>query len=361
MNDQVQPSGETSVMGGQDLSQLSDLTMGEAANLMAQRRSALPQVEEAPTDEQAEGVQISDDDQLETESSNLESQDEATEETDADTESLADSETDQPDDAEVYADDDVFDLGEGETITRKEIRDARESGMRQADYQRKTQVLAQTTQAVTGLQEQLNAFAHAQMRIHQAKVAQVTEALQQYANTDWVRLSQEKPAEYATHQAQFNQLKETAQRGRQDFQRFQQEFGQLSQQVITEKAKAAQPELLQRMKGWNEAQYHTLRESVIRDYGGDEAQVNRITDPWFWEIVNDAHTYRTGKTMKTGQNKIRRASATPKASAPTTKVDPSVKQDADGVDKIRKADTTRGQMEVAMDLMRSRRANKRRA
>jgi len=351
MSTDVQPqSAETSLP--------ADLSVHEAADLLAKYRTAPTEVGE-PVPDTAESVteEISDiDDQpLEEESADTESVEEVTEETEDDLESPVDDDADQPENATEEPE--LYEI-EGEEVSLDTIKEWREGGMRQDDYSRKTQVLAQQTQAVGSIEKKLNQFAHASAQMHKGRLSKIEGALKQYQSVDWAKLASDDQQKFTVHKEQFEQLKNQYAGEQRQFAGFLKEFNTLSEQSTAKKAEAAYPEIKQRIKGWNEGRYHELREFLSSKLGADAAQVNQITDPWFWELANDAFTYRSGKTLNTGKRKIRRATKTLKAKAPVKPVDQAAKDEESSIANISRSTSARGQMEAGAALLAQRRGRK---
>ena len=336
----------------------ADLSLHEAADLLAKYRTAPTEVGD-PAPDTAESVteEISDIEEqpLDAESTDTESVEEITEETEDDLESLADGEDDQP---EESTEEPEYYLIDGEEVPLETVKEWRDSGMRQDDYSRKTQVLAQQTQSVGAIEKKLNQFAHASGQMHKGRLSKIEGALKQYQSVDWAKLAADDNQKFTVHKEQFEQLKNQYAGEQRQFAGFLKEFNSLSEQSTAKKAEAAYPEIKQRIKGWNEGRYHELREFLTSKLGAESAQVNQITDPWFWELANDAFTYRSGKTLNTGKRKIRRATKTLKAKAPVKPVDQNAKDEQSAIANISRSTSARSQMEAGADLLAKRRSHR---
>lgn len=349
-----------------DTSQLpADLSVHEAADLLAKYRTE-PQklgesaaenaesvIEEIPDQEQPEEIEAVDPD-----SSEEGSDEEITEDAEDDLESLAEGEEDQPEDLE--AEPEFYEI-EGEEVSLDTIKEWRESGMRQDEFTRKTQVLAQQTQSITEMEKNLNQFAHASAQQHKGRLSKIEGALKQYQSVDWARLASDDNQKFTVHKEQFEQLKRQYASEQREFAGFAKGFDTLSKQVTAKKAEAAYPEIKQRIKGWNEGRYHELREFLTGKLGANVNQVNNITDPWFWELANAGVTYLSGKKLNTGKRKIRRPTKTLKAKAPVAKADPKGTADKAGLEAISKSmGSARDQMDAGAALLKQRRGKSKR-
>lgn len=348
---QDQPFQESSAQA------VGDLSPHQAAELLAQRRSVQSP---SPTDP-AEGVQDPEfltDDSPTAEETELDEEagplNESTEESDDEPESLDDVEDDQPEDADDDEGGPETYLIDGEEVTAEQLKEWRESGLRTADYQRKTQVLAEQRKAVESLGEELNTFAHAWTQEFQQQMQSLTSEVQQFAAVDWVKLANDDPKQYAAKRAAHDLAQRRYQETQQRFESFQQQYKQAQAAALQKRAQEAIPEIKSRVSGWNDALYAELRQFVSGDLGAPAEQVNRIVDPWFWELAADAHKYRKAKAIKTTVKPVKRSpSRTLKATVPTgqqaqSKVNTAMQQ-------LKGATSTRTAMELAAEALKARR------
>jgi hypothetical protein len=322
MNVTQQPPGNDQARNAQSSGpqqQPQTLGLSEAARLLAQRRSALRQ-QPAPTGDEAPigrapAEEFADEagDEAEAlagdEGEELEGQE------------LQPDGEEQAEANEEITDDAILEL-DGEEIPLSQIKEWREGAMRQADYQRKTQALSQQQQGITELETNLNRFAHAINRDFQSRIEMASRALRPFAETDWAKLARENPAEYNGRKVQFEQAKSQLAAMQQHWQAFAQEYDGLSQQAIRMKAKAALPEIKQRIKGWNDALYSERMAFVKDTYRADVDTLSKVTDPWFWELANDAYLYRKGKQLP-AQSKTKRILPKPVRGGQATPRQPS--------------------------------------
>lgn len=320
MNLNQQPTGNDQARNAQSSDPTPrpvSITASEAARLLAARRSELRQQNAPTAPEPVAGRAPAPD----TETFEAEAvEDSAAEDFDETAELAPDGDEQSTDDEGTYGDDAVLDL-DGEEVSLKEIKEWREGQLRQADYQRKTQVLAQKAEAIGQLEERLNSFSHAINRDFQMRMEQAARAMRPFAEIDWAKLAGENPAQYNQKRVQFSQAQAAAMEQQQRWQAFVQEYQQLSQQALQMKAQAALPELKTRIKGWNDALYAERMSFVNDTYAADKATVSKVTDPWFWEMVNDAYLYRKGKSLPT-EGKVKRAMPRPLQKGTGTRVAP---------------------------------------
>jgi hypothetical protein len=175
-------------------------------------------------------------------------------------------------------------LLDGEEIPLDQIKSWREGAMRQEDYSRKTQVLAQQTQSISEMENRLNSFAHAMNRQFMATQQELSAGLEKYSKVDWVRLAQSDPAKYNAAKAAFDAEQTTFRQKQEQWNGFLQEFDTLGKETLKMRAQAALPEIKSRVKGWSDAKYAELSGFAVETYGYDPSVVNRITDPQFWDV-----------------------------------------------------------------------------
>jgi hypothetical protein len=162
--------------------------------------------------------------------------------------------------------------------------------LRQADYTRKTQELAQTRQQAE------QTFAQQQARIEAeraniqavARLTALDERLQQYAGVDWDSLSQSNGELAQREFMKYQQLKDSRQ---QFVAQIQQHEGQRAMQEQQETARhlhEANEALSREIKGWSPDYAQSLRE-VAKSLGAKEEQLNGIREPW---IVKALHAQK---------------------------------------------------------------------
>jgi len=227
--------------------------------------------------------------------------------------------TEQPDtlDADESADDadsaveeteEVELDGEKLAVPKSAAEKLRAAMLRQADYTRKTQELAQQRQqAEESFQQREARVAAEQANIQSvARVMAIDERLQQYANVDWQALNQSDPVRAQSEYFTYQQLKDA--RGGLVSQ-IQQQESQRALRDSEAQAKAAQQaqEVLSReIKGWGPEVAKSLRE-VAKSLGADAKAIDNIRDPW---IVKALHAQ---KQLMDLQAKASKAPAAPAA------------------------------------------------
>lgn len=160
----------------------------------------------------------------------------------------------------------------------KELKDAI---LRQSDYTRKTQELAQQREQSTAEIAAEKARIEADRANFQAaaRLVALDDRLQQFANVDWQALSQSDPVAAQQQFFQYQQLKDA--RGGLVAQIQQHESQRaLQEREATARAMQQANEVLGReIKGWSPEVAKELR-AVAKSLGADDKSVDSIRDPW---------------------------------------------------------------------------------
>jgi len=162
--------------------------------------------------------------------------------------------------------------------------------LRQADYTRKTQELAQTRQQAE------QTFAQQQARIEAeraniqavARLTALDERLQQYAGVDWDSLSQSNGELAQREFMKYQQLKDSRTQFVAQIQQHEGHRAMQEQQETARQLQEANEALSREIKGWSPDYAQSLRE-VAKSLGAKEEQLNGIREPW---IVKALHAQK---------------------------------------------------------------------
>ena len=162
--------------------------------------------------------------------------------------------------------------------------------LRQADYTRKTQELAQTRQQAE------QTFAQQQARIEAeraniqavARLTALDERLQQYAGVDWDSLSQSNGELAQREFMKYQQLKDSRTQFVAQIQQHEGQRAMQEQQETARQLQEANEALGREIKGWSPDYAQSLRE-VAKSLGAKEEQLNGIREPW---IVKALHAQK---------------------------------------------------------------------
>jgi hypothetical protein len=206
---------------------------------------------------------------------------------------------------------------EGEKyVLPKALKPLTEAQMRQADYTRKTQEIAEHRKM---LDEQAKLLQSAQQFQQMAakefqELAVVDGKLNQFAQVDWAKLWESDPVEAGKLRIMRDELKDSRDKLASQLQAKQQEFGQAQQQHMREVIARGAEVLRRDIKGWSPDLAQNIR-SHAREYGFSEAELASVVDPRMVKLMHDAYQFRratqakletkrvqpaTGKTLKPG-------------------------------------------------------------
>jgi len=162
--------------------------------------------------------------------------------------------------------------------------------LRQADYTRKTQELAQTRQQAE------QTFAQQQARIEAeraniqavARLTALDDRLQQYASVDWDQLEITNPDLANSEYRKFQRLKDSRTQFVAQIQQHEGQRAMQEQQETARQLQDANEALSREIKGWSPEYAQSLRE-VAKSLGAKEEQLNGIREPW---IVKALHAQK---------------------------------------------------------------------
>jgi hypothetical protein len=183
---------------------------------------------------------------------------------------------------------------EYEGKTYKLPKELKEALLRQSDYTRKTQEVAEQRRTV----EERQKVVELREKFHQTHFAKVVEAqsvqsqLQQYAQVNWAELAESNPSQYLQLDRQYRELQTAANRLGSEIQGLGHEF---AQQLEAEKQKA-QARCIEELRREYKDQFtpEVIRQldETGRSYGFSGEELSNIVDPRVIRVLNDAAKYR---------------------------------------------------------------------
>ena len=203
-------------------------------------------------------------------------------------------------------------------VLPKALKPLTEAQMRQADYTRKTQEIAEHRRILDEQAKLLNAaqqFQQAASKEFQ-ELAVVDGKLNQFAQVDWARLWESDPVEAGKLRIMRDELKDSREKLASQLQAKQQEFGNAQQQHMREVI-ARGAEILRRdIKGWSPDLAQNIR-SHAREYGFTEQELASVVDPRMVKLMHDAYQFKnatqanlTAKKVSTAPRVIKPGAAT---------------------------------------------------
>jgi hypothetical protein len=186
----------------------------------------------------------------------------------------------------------------------KELKDAL---LRQSDYTRKTQEVAEQRRTV----EERAKVVELREKFHQVHFSKVVEAqavqsqLQQYSQVNWAELAESNPSQYLQLDRQFRSLQDAANRLGSEIQSLGHEFAQ-TMEAEKQKAQArCIEELRKEYKDKFTPDVIRQLDETGRSYGFTGEELSNIVDPRVIRVLNDAAQYRKLQGSKTlAQKKV---------------------------------------------------------
>jgi hypothetical protein len=168
--------------------------------------------------------------------------------------------------------------------------------MRQDDYQRKTQEIAQTKKQAQ--EEAMKAVSEVRSRVEQelkAMDAFITNvALPELNGVDWNALAQNDPAEFVRMSHRANQVNAAKQQVQAQLQATEQQRIAEEQQKLAQALPQAEERLKAKIPNWSKELQAALF-TTGKDIGFSEDELSRVYDPRFVELLHDAHQYRNAQ------------------------------------------------------------------
>lgn len=189
----------------------------------------------------------------------------------------------------------------------KKLKDAL---LRQEDYTRKTQEVAEQRRALESEVQQFQQAAELQRQNLQgyAQLAALQSQLEQYSGVNWSQFSSDDPQ--AAQQAffQYQQLKDATQTLKSTLQQQETQTLQAQHQLRARQLEQGKAELARAIPGFNEQ----LAVQIVnhgKEYGFSESELKSVMDPRMVKVLNDARLYRESvkKATTTKQPEVKPA------------------------------------------------------
>ena len=263
---------------------MTDLSVSQAAEMLAQRRQV---ANPPPTDELPP---VSESEQPPADSEELEPDPGESLDPDTDTDILdSEDDSEQPGATEEEPEQPQIVFVAGQDLTLPEVE---EGFMRQDDYTRKTQAIAERETQVNQREEYYATRLGQIDGVLRSKVAQ-------FEQINWAHLASQDMQKHAVLQAQYVEAQRnfnTHQAGVEDF------FKQVETRKETEyKEKVANTttELRRVFKGqWNDAKYYDLIGFMSKEFGVARESLLGETNPLLFRLAAEAQAYRNAKRVK---------------------------------------------------------------
>lgn len=166
--------------------------------------------------------------------------------------------------------------------------------VRKLAYQKKSDELARERQ---GLRDEVKKQVEPTVKEFQEKLALYEQALwktlaPEIQNTDWNKLAQEQPAEWAQRMQAVNNVQGVLQAIKGEQEKLSLKAQQEQKESMQAAARGAVKALRERIPNWNNDLYGKILKAGQDHYQFKPEEVNAITDPRAIEVLNDARLYR---------------------------------------------------------------------
>ena len=220
------------------------------------------------------------------------------------------------------------------------VEDLKSGYLRQADYTKKTQALAEQRKEVDQTKEQ---YASALAYMTQA----TRQGLSQFDQVDWQNLQTSDPAQYQALSGQYRQAAQQVQA----FETAQQEFFQQAQQQVEQQQKLQAQQSVETLKTlvpeWSNEMYGELR-TFAGNYGMTAEEFNRIADHRPILMMLDAMKFHKSREVATDK-KAKPVTSKRKQKASNPNQTLVARQQKSAMDNLRK---NRGVKDAAAVLQR---------
>ena len=199
----------------------------------------------------------------------------------------------EPDEPEEELDETEF---EGKTYrVPKELKDAL---LRQSDYTRKTQELAEIRKATELERQSITAAKEADEAADELKsdLRTVDKALKSFENVDWARFAADSPAQAQAYMLQYQQLQMQRQQLSGGLEQLEHASRTSREQAHSAALAQAKADLLQAMPDFTPELAVKITQSTVSAYGFTPDELSRISDPRQVRILRDAMMWRESQS-----------------------------------------------------------------
>ena len=228
-----------------------------------------------------------------------------------------DPETEQPEEDEGESEEEPEEGQPEEEFTEVEYEgksykvpaELKDALLRQADYTRKTQEVAEARKQTEAAQQYLQQQYQLQQQFlkEYAGLQALDNQLAQFQQVNWQQLIESDPVEAMKLDHQYRQLQQYRDNQARELQARQGEAQRTQQEQMSAQLRQAAELLAKELPGWGEDLAKQIRTSA-KDYGFTDDELGGITDPRAVKVLHDAMKYRQlqankGKVQKQVQGK----------------------------------------------------------
>lgn len=169
-----------------------------------------------------------------------------------------------------------------------ELKDAL---LRNADYTRKTQEVAEQRRTVEARQAEVNAAYDVSQEVLQARAAiiNVDGSLEQFKNVDWQKLEQDDPFTAQSLWRKFQQLREQRGQIAQYLDKTQADLSEKAQQAVATRLRETKEFAQKELKGWTPELDNKITEFATKELGFTPEQLREQYNPQVYRTMYLAH------------------------------------------------------------------------
>jgi hypothetical protein len=209
----------------------------------------------------------------------------------------------EPDDEQPADDDD-----EEVEINGKRYKVPKEAALRQADYTRKTQEIAEQRRQYEAAIERVSQVSEAETQaLYQ--VAQIDAELAKYQNVDWNAWDQADPIAAVRARQELSELQRLREDAAYQHANARTQAAQLAQQETARRLEEGQKVLAERIPGWGADKAIAIRSFAKEAYALSDEQIATITDPVEVMVLHDAMMWRQSQKKAATVKKIEKQQA----------------------------------------------------
>jgi len=242
-----------------------------------------------------------------------------------DEDEAAEAKTEESDEDKPETEEDVAEV-EFEGKQYKLPAELKDALLRQADYTRKTQEVAEQRKEVETVKQQLGLQAQFQQQHLQyyAQLQSLDSQLAQLKQVDFNTLIDSDPVQAMKLDRQYRELQEYRNSIQGELGQRQQAASQQQQEWMQEQIAKGKEQLVKDIPGWSAELAKNIRSTGI-EYGFNEAELGNIADPRMVKVLHDAMKFRQLQASKSQVNK-QVAKASPVLKASGQKTNPAAEQ-----------------------------------
>lgn len=181
-----------------------------------------------------------------------------------------------------------------EEVTLEQLRSER---MRQTDYTRKTQELAEhrrqiEQQVQQAAMQQRTQYVQALQAQQRALMETVAPELQGMTQERWTQLANDDPAAFVRLQNRVQQVNQAFGNIQQRIDMAQRQQAEQEQQITANAIQEAKQKIAESIPDWNDDLYQAVMKRGVETYGFSQQEMTSAYDDRFIRLMADAHKYR---------------------------------------------------------------------